>query len=92
MFTRIGIVAGKILTLLEEEGDSPLSIKELELYLDEPGDVILMSVGWLIRERLIQVAPNNLGDQTRENFFVWLPTKEALHGSIAGNGCRGMSR
>jgi hypothetical protein len=52
MMTRIGIVAGEILTLLERS-NSPVTLKEIELHVDEPVDVILMSIGWLARESYI---------------------------------------
>ncbi len=54
MITVIGIVAGKILTLFEEI-NRPLTSEEIEFYLDEPTEIILMSIGWLARQGLIRL-------------------------------------
>ena len=48
MITRIGITAGDIWYLLEQTGKRGLS--ELARELDKPYDLVLMSVGWLVRE------------------------------------------
>lgn len=54
MITEIGIVAGAILNLLEEK-KIPLSITEIRSYLNEPLELINMSIGWLIRESYVRV-------------------------------------
>ena len=54
MITDIGIVSGKILNLLEEK-KRPVSMTEIKFYLDDPLDVIYMSIGWLVRERFIRI-------------------------------------
>lgn len=54
MITEIGIVSGEILNLLEEK-KIPVSIDEIKSHLDEPMDVIYMSIGWLIREGYVRV-------------------------------------
>jgi hypothetical protein len=55
MITQIGIIAGKILLLLEESC-SPLSIRQIKKALKEPEDMVCMSLGWLLRERYISEA------------------------------------
>jgi len=52
MITEIGIVAGEILELLEDEV-RPWSLREIQIHLDEPLDVVMMSVGWLLREKYL---------------------------------------
>jgi hypothetical protein len=52
MITEIGIVSGEILELLEGEF-RPWSIREIQEHLDEPLDVVMMSVGWLLREKYL---------------------------------------
>ncbi len=58
MITEIGIVSGEILNLLDEK-KHPLSVSEIKSHLDEPVDVINMSIGWLIRENYVRVARGN---------------------------------
>jgi len=52
--TEIGIVAGAILILLEEK-NIPVSVAEIKCLMDEPADLIDMSLGWLIRENYVRV-------------------------------------
>ena len=47
---QIGIVSGEILTLFDDEVKGPLTLKEIELHLNENRDDVLMSLGWLERE------------------------------------------
>jgi hypothetical protein len=54
MMTNIGIVSGEILNLLDEK-QTPVSITEIKCRVDEPVDVIHMSIGWLIRENYVRV-------------------------------------
>lgn len=55
MVTQIGIVAGEILTILEEV-NRPMSLKSFQNYLDETSlDMIMMSIGWLAREGYIHI-------------------------------------
>lgn len=54
MITEIGIVSGEILEFLEQK-KIPVSITEIQFELDEPLDLINMSVGWLIRENYVRV-------------------------------------
>ena len=49
MIIEIGIVAGEIWGLLEKEGQ--LSLSALVSSIEQPRDVILMSLGWLAREK-----------------------------------------
>ena len=48
MITELGIIAGDIWHYLDHHGESTLS--SLVEHLDEPRDMILMSLGWLARE------------------------------------------
>jgi len=52
MITKLGIISGEILTLFSEVKD-PLCAREIEVHLGEPSDVVLMSLGWLIREGMV---------------------------------------
>jgi len=54
MITKIGVSSGEILILLEEV-QRTLTVKEIEVYLGEDRDVILMSIGCLIREGLLEI-------------------------------------
>ena len=54
MVTRISIVAGEILNLLEEFNRT-FHVEEIEFYIDEPYELILMSLGWLARQGLIHM-------------------------------------
>ena len=48
MITKIGIVAGEIWHLLDQQSQTTLSA--LVNSIDQPRDTILMSLGWLARE------------------------------------------
>ena len=52
MITKLGVVSGEILTLFSEV-KGPLCVRDIEVYLGEPSDIILMSLGWLIREGMV---------------------------------------
>jgi len=67
MITRIGIVAGEIWQLLEN--NEILSLDEIAQMTDRPDYLILMSVGWLSREGHIIV------DQEDDKFRVSLREK-----------------
>lgn len=54
MITKIGIISGEIITLLEDVNRSVL-VAELEFCLEEPNDLILMSLGWLARQGIIHI-------------------------------------
>lgn len=58
MITKIGVRSGEIVTLLEEV-KGPLTVKEIEVYLGEEKDVILMCIGALIRGGLIEAEDIN---------------------------------
>jgi hypothetical protein len=49
MITQIGIASGDILTLIEKK-KRPVSISEVEAYLDNEKELTYMSIGWLVRE------------------------------------------
>jgi DNA-binding transcriptional ArsR family regulator len=57
MFTKISVVAGGILDLLEDRV-GPISLKELDMLLDDSQTVITMSIGWLAREGYIHLEKN----------------------------------
>ena len=52
MIMKIGITSGEIISILEEE-NAPLTLVEIEMLVKESKDTVLMSMGWLIRERLV---------------------------------------
>jgi len=58
MITKIGVTSGEIITLMEEV-KGPLTVKEIEVYLGEEKDVILMCLGCLIREGLVKAEQAN---------------------------------
>ncbi|MCD4780665.1 MAG: winged helix-turn-helix domain-containing protein [Candidatus Omnitrophica bacterium] len=58
MMTKLGIISGEILTLLEEK-KRPLRFKEIDEYIDEPRELIDMSLGWLTREGLTDIEWEN---------------------------------
>jgi len=62
MVTQIGVVAGEILVLCEGV-NRPLTVTEIEFYLGEPYDTILMSLGWLAREGFIHIAVDREGEE-----------------------------
>jgi len=49
MITKIGIVAGEIWHWLEKD-DEICSLEVMIKGLDKPRDMLLMSIGWLVRE------------------------------------------
>ena len=51
MITEIGLVAGDILSYLEKQGE--VNFSDLLRDLDKPRDKVLMSLGWLAREKHI---------------------------------------
>lgn len=61
MITQISIVSGEILTLLEETR-VPIGVQEIASHLDEPQQMIHMSLGWLIRQGLVQIVADH-GEQ-----------------------------
>ena len=58
LMTTLGIVSGEILTDLEQHG--PTSMRRLIRELAWPAPVVMMAVGALIREGLIQAAQHEL--------------------------------
>lgn len=59
MITEIGIAAGEILIILEEE--RKCSTDNLFQKLNLPHEVIYMAVGWLTRERYVMMNKNHNG-------------------------------
>lgn len=58
MITQIGVVAGSILNFLEEN-PSAVTVQQLQDNLKERSEVILMSLGWLVREKFISLQEEN---------------------------------
>ncbi len=54
---KIGIISGQILAVLEQDGKS-LTAKDLADILQEPIDDIHVCIGWLVREKYVQVDTN----------------------------------
>ncbi|MCF7869767.1 MAG: winged helix-turn-helix domain-containing protein [Candidatus Omnitrophica bacterium] len=57
MVTQIGIVAGEIWNFLDEHGETTL--EEITGGIDKSEKLILMSLGWLAREKHIIVTEKN---------------------------------
>ena len=64
MITRIGIVSGDILNLLENQ-NRPMHLKDFDTQLQYPSAMILMSIGWLAREGYVR-----LEEEKEEDFLV----------------------
>jgi len=58
MITKLGIISGEILTLFGEV-KGPLCVREIEAYLGESKDIVLMCLGWLIREGMVNSTTMN---------------------------------
>ncbi len=48
LLREVGETAGRVWSVLKEKG--PLSLNALKKQVKAPGDVVLMSIGWLARE------------------------------------------
>ena len=59
LFTEVGITEGEVLSQFEHV--KMLSLDKLLLSLDEPYDVVLMAVGALFRDKVIQVVKDDMG-------------------------------
>ena len=58
MITKVGIVAGEIWSHLEQNGQ--VLLPEMVSNIEQPKEIILMSLGWLAREgHVILEASNN---------------------------------
>ena len=62
MIIRLGVVAGEMLTILEQTG-GPMNIDELGKKLDHPQEIVLMSLGWMVRQGYLKL-------EERENNYV----------------------
>lgn len=69
--TGIGIVAGKILTLLEIR-KTALSVEEIKTKMDEPAEVVDMALGWLVREGLVVMMSRQSEELVQDNSFSGL--------------------
>lgn len=58
MITKLGIISGEILAVLET-AQGPVTSQDLAAYLNQPTDEILMSIGCLVREGFVQVEAVN---------------------------------
>ena len=59
MITKIGIVAGEIWQLLEQ--DSCINVSEISSRLERPEFLVFMSLGWLSRQGHILLAEKDSG-------------------------------
>ncbi len=59
MITEIGIVAGEIWHVLDQQGKCTL--QELCSALERPREIILMSLGWLCREGHVELLTQDAG-------------------------------
>lgn len=66
MITKIGLCAGEILSLLDEKQE-PVRIEEIHNCVEVPKDVVLMSLGWLIREHLVCAVRRGMGIEISQN-------------------------
>ena len=82
MIMEIGIISGEILTLLEDMG-KPMSLEEIKFHIDEPIEIIDMSVGWLVRESYIVLEPFPHGYMIKEHLETRDDAEEMYH---AGHG------
>ena len=60
MMTKIGIISGEIIAFLERE-KRPLCVDELQFHLEEPREIILMSLGCLVRDGLAHIEKREPG-------------------------------
>ena len=84
MITQIGIVSGEILTLFDDEVNSPLTLKEIDLRLNENRDDILMSLGWLEREGYLYIKKFTGSDfyiRARSRKLIFSARKETQNGT-----------
>lgn len=72
MITQIGFIAGEILTLLARSED-PVYVEDIKCGIDAPDQIVLMSLGWLIRESYVYAIPHaadieikQIGNNTNE--------------------------
>jgi hypothetical protein len=65
MITQIGFVSGEILTLLDQL-EGTVHVENIKFYVDAPEEVILMSLGWLIREGYAYAIPRETGIEIRQ--------------------------
>ncbi|MBN1688548.1 MAG: hypothetical protein JW893_05570 [Candidatus Omnitrophica bacterium] len=60
MIAQIKFVAGEIMVLLDRL-EGPLHTEDIKCRINAPPDVILMSLGWLIREGYVYAIPRETG-------------------------------
>ena len=72
MIIQLGIVAGEILTKLENV-QRPIDLEEIESSIEYPNDTILMALGWLIRVGHIHVHPID------EKLYICCSSNDKVH-------------
>ncbi|MCK5178967.1 MAG: winged helix-turn-helix domain-containing protein [Candidatus Omnitrophica bacterium] len=72
MITRLGIIAGEILTVLEKT-KRPIDLEEVESLIEYSNDTIMMAFGWLIREGHIHV------HQKENKFYICCSSDDKVH-------------
>ena len=66
MITEIGIIAGRILELLEKR-QGILVFGEIHSDLGQPRDKVLMGLGWLLHEKYVQMMEDPSSSSSQEN-------------------------
>ena len=72
MITKLGIVAGEILTVLEEK-QKPVSLEEVEAKIQHSNDIILMAFGWLVREGHVHIR------QKDDKLYICCSSEDKTH-------------
>jgi len=72
MIMKLGIIAGEILTILEDI-KRPLCLKEVKTLIHYPDDIILMAFGWLVREGHIHIR------QRDNNVYICCSSDDKVH-------------
>ena len=65
MIIKLGVVAGEMLTILEREKES-IKISDLREQLDHPYEIILMSLGWMVRQGYLKL------EEKEDSYYVSL--------------------
>jgi hypothetical protein len=70
MITKIGIICGEILELLEKR-NGILVYGEIQFDLKRPRDMVLMSLGWLLREGYVQILEDPFRNSYKDKAHVF---------------------
>ena len=72
MIMQIGLIAGEILNHIEKI-DHPFTLNDIKSKINYSEDLILMSIGWLIRENLVFVT------QVDDKYYLCCCKDDAVH-------------